>query len=90
MAETNTNPGLDALWAYTKSLPPNEVYRDRKARDINLAREVGFNTEHPATNEWLHQYAEKVRAEEREACAKVCDECDLPFVADSIRARNNK
>lgn len=47
---------------------------DRKARDINLAREVGFNTEHPATNEWLHQYAQKVRAEEREACAKVCDE----------------
>lgn len=63
---------------------------DRKARDINLAREVGFNTEHPATNEWLHQYAQKVRAEEREACAKVCDKNDLPFVADSIRARGQK
>lgn len=63
---------------------------DRKTHDINLAREVGFNTEHPATNEWLHQYAEKVRAEEREACAKVCDENELPFVADSIRARGQK
>ncbi len=36
---------------------------DRKQRDIELAREVGFNTEHPATNEWLHQYAQRVRAE---------------------------
>lgn len=90
MAETTNSPGLDALWAYTKSLPPNEVYMDRKTHDINLAREVGFNTEHPATNEWLHQYAEKVRAEEREACAKVCDENELPFVADSIRARGQK
>ena len=45
-----------------------------KLRDIELAREVGFNTEHAATNEYLHQFAERVRAEEREACAKVCDE----------------
>ena len=36
---------------------------DRKQRDIELAREVGFNTEHPATNEWLHQYAQRVRAQ---------------------------
>ena len=36
---------------------------DRKQRDIELAREVGFNTEHPATNEGLHQYAQRVRAE---------------------------
>ena len=36
---------------------------DRKQRDIELAREVGFNTEHTATNEWLHQYAQRVRAE---------------------------
>jgi hypothetical protein len=45
---------------------------DKKQRDIELARQVGFNTEHPATNEYLHQYAEKVRAEEREACAEIC------------------
>ena len=54
---------MDALWAYARSLPPNEVYMDKKQRDIELARQVGFNTEHPATNEWLHQFAERVRAE---------------------------
>lgn len=43
-------------------------------RHIELAREVGFNTEHAATNEYLHQFAERVRAEERAACAMVCDE----------------
>jgi hypothetical protein len=37
-----------------------------KERDIELAREVGFNTEHAATNEYLHQFAQRVRAEERE------------------------
>lgn len=39
---------------------------DKKTNDINLAREVGFNTEHPATNEWLHQYAERVRQDTQE------------------------
>ena len=34
-----------------------------KLRDIELAREVGFNTEHAATNEYLHQFAQRVRAE---------------------------
>lgn len=63
MAEVNSNPGLDALWAYARSLPPNEAYMDKKQRDIELARQVGFNTEHPATNEYLHQFAERVRAE---------------------------
>ena len=63
MAEINSNPGLDALWAYARSLPLNEAYMDKKQRDIELAREVGFNTEHPATNEYLHRFAERVRAE---------------------------
>lgn len=36
---------------------------DKKQRDIELARQIGFNTEHPATNEYLHQFAERVRAE---------------------------
>ena len=63
MAEINSNPGLDALWAYARSLPLNEAYMDKKQRDIELAREIGFNTEHPATNEYLHRFAERVRAE---------------------------
>ena len=36
---------------------------DKKQRDIELAREVGFNTEHPATNEYLHRFANRIRAE---------------------------
>jgi hypothetical protein len=36
---------------------------DKKQRDIELTRQVGFNTEHPATNEYLHQFAERIRAE---------------------------
>jgi hypothetical protein len=76
MAEVNTNPGLDALWAYARSLPLNEAYMDKKQRDIELARQIGFNTEHPATNEYLHQYAEKVRAAEREKVAEeIFDMC---------------
>ena len=27
---------------------------------------------------------------EREACAKICEDLDLPFVADAIHARKNK
>lgn len=73
MAEANTNAGLDALWAYTRSLPPNEAYMDKKTHDINLAREVGFNTEHPATNEWLHQYANKVRQDAEEELLNVLE-----------------
>ena len=46
---------------------------DKKQRDIELAREVGFNTEHPATNEYLHRFAQRVREEERAACAKEAD-----------------
>ena len=34
-----------------------------KIRHIELAREVGFNTEHAATNEYLHQFAQRVRSE---------------------------
>ena len=65
-----------------------------KLRDIELAREVGFNTEHAATNEYLHQFAERVRAEEREICAQMVE--DLNEIGHSyglenrIRARGNK
>lgn len=61
MAEVNS--GLEALWAYARSAPQKEIYMDKKQRDIQIAREVGFNTEHPATNEFLHRYAQRIRAE---------------------------
>ena len=64
---------------------------NRKQKDIVLAGDIGFNTEHAATNEYLHQYAEKVRSEEREACAKLCEESnDIGSsygLAQAIRAR---
>lgn len=34
---------------------------------LRIAHEAGFNTEHPATNEYLRRFAELVR----EDCAKV-------------------
>lgn len=45
-----------------------------KQRDIELARYVGFNTEHAATNEYLHRFAEMVREEEKERILKICQE----------------
>jgi hypothetical protein len=36
------------------------------------------------------QFAKLVAAKEREACAKICEDLDLPFVADSIYARGRK
>ena len=68
---------------------------DRKQRDIELAREVGFNTEHPATNEWLHQYAQRVRAQ-REWVGLTKEEvkeisfANRPYVVDMVVALEAK
>jgi hypothetical protein len=35
-------------------------------------------------------FAKLVAQHEREACAKICEDLDLPFVADAIHARKNK
>lgn len=61
-----------------------------KQRDIELARYVGFNTEHAATNEYLHRFAEMVREDEREACAKRLDFVGCDHCAANIRARGQK
>jgi len=60
VAEVNHNPGLDALWKYVRSLPPmkGEPMDDKV---LAMAREAGFNIEHPATNEHLRRFAELVR-----------------------------
>lgn len=52
---------------------------DKKASDIELARQVGFNIEHAATNEWLHRFAELIREKERDACANICDAAHTRF-----------
>ena len=38
----------------------------------------------------LVAFAKLVAAKERNACAKICEDLDLPFVADAIHARKNK
>ena len=38
----------------------------------------------------LVAFAKLVAAKERNACAKICEDLDLPFAADAIHARKNK
>ena len=35
-------------------------------------------------------FAKLVAEKERNACAKICEDLELPFVADAIHARKNK
>ena len=68
---------------------------------IDMAREAGFEiTVDPTETPWrtfvdglddqLKAFEALVRADEREACAKVCDEEYFAYVAaDAIRARGN-
>jgi hypothetical protein len=61
---------------------------------IDMAREVkmpyDFVTGEPINLEKLKAFEALVRADEREACAKVCDEEYFAYVAaDTIRNRGN-
>ena len=68
---------------------------------IEMAREAGFernemDTHWAANSDEIERFAALVRADEREACAKVCDEYtgqDYDTVSDilaaAIRARGN-
>lgn len=68
---------------------------------IEMAREAGFNTNHEMIwiNKWevspyMQRFAELVRADEREACAQLCDRFANRMMtaeecADAIRARGN-
>ena len=61
-----------------------------------LANEVGISVEYLINTkqiELLEKFAELVRADEREACAKVCDgwtHADGDRCAEAIRARGEK
>ena len=70
-------------------------------KTIDMAREAGFNLNFRITgsNEALDRLVEFVRADEREACAKVCERkaevmaitgksCDPDDLANAIRARS--
>ena len=68
---------------------------------IEMAREAGFDYsgvelswESVICTEELERFAELVRADEREACAKVCDDWpngrdDVYSIGVAIRARSN-
>jgi hypothetical protein len=62
----------------------------RKRQVVELAQEAGvisgFNSVHPS----IERFAELVREDEREACAKVCEDAPEPDgrdLAERIRAR---
>ena len=72
---------------------------------IEMAREVGFavNASNDPNSPRFKAFAELVRADEREACAKVCEEQEYHYwratedqdftpidCANAIRARGNK
>jgi hypothetical protein len=40
--------------------------------------------------ELLQEAFEAGAKQERDACAKICEDLELPFVADAIHARKNK
>lgn len=41
---------------------------------LRIAREAGFNTEHPATNEYLRRFAELVREDAQRQTIRVLEE----------------
>ena len=66
----------------------------RKRQVLDMAREAGVrDDEHRfefSEYKYLERFAELVRADEREACAKVCEDAPEPDgrdLADAIRAR---
>lgn len=98
MAEVNSNPGLDALWAYARSLPPKEKYMEKKQTSFD----AWWATLTPVEQKVIGRTNAKfVWLEACEACAKVC-EIMKPFgpelalqkattedCAAAIRERNN-
>jgi hypothetical protein len=57
---------------------------------MEMAREAGICTwlkPPPDVVERIERFAALVRADEREACAKVCESFDLPLIAEAIRER---
>jgi hypothetical protein len=57
---------------------------------IELARKAGFDEHHAKFDTRIKVFAKLIAKYEREACAKICENLELPFVADAIHARKNK
>ena len=74
----------------------------RKRQVLDMAEQAGMLQRHNTgydvwIPEYLEEFAELVRADEREACAKVCEEmavedgdCGATLSASAIRARGDK
>ena len=61
-------------------------------RDIELAEQAGLlgpSSRVGNAHEAAEKFADLIRADEREACAKVCDEARAARLAEQIRARGN-
>jgi hypothetical protein len=67
------------------------------SKTIEMAREAGFSSHHNpdlydcmvASDKSIEDFAALVRADEREACAKVCDVIYCDYCAGAIRARGD-
>ena len=62
---------------------------------IDMARDSGMELYGLGKNRarfvhHLEAFAKLVAEKERNACAKICEDLELPFVADAIHARKNK
>jgi hypothetical protein len=56
-----------------------------------LAEQAGFDKHHVAYDTRIERFAELVRQDERDACAKLCEKTtNLDWFAKEIRARGNK
>ncbi len=53
---------------------------------IEMAREAGWDDHHAEFDTRLKRFAELVRADEREACAKVCDDIDAEYEGEDVLA----
>ena len=59
---------------------------------IEMARQagIGWGEGIGGMTDFLEAFAKLIATKEREACAKICEDLELPFVADAIHARKNK
>ena len=75
----------------------NRYIRNLASRAARLSTEdcyIPSFSEHEKTiidnMEFLYWMVKLAKLDEREACAKICEDLELPFVADAIHARKNK
>ena len=65
--------------------PTNTEYLERIERLVELARadERKIVMNEPLTKEMWQRFEDEIRADEREACAEVCDDRGIKFFSDS-------